>query len=58
VSDWVAVSAMVLKNSIATVMDELTAEGATDILVLKIENSRTDYEMPLEKRLSFVNSSS
>ena len=53
-----AVSAMVLKKSIATVMDELTAEGATDILVLKIENSRTDYEIPLEKRLSFVYSSS
>ncbi|KAN0069997.1 hypothetical protein V8E54_011578 [Elaphomyces granulatus] len=45
---WVAVSAMVLKKSIATVMDELTAEGATDILVLSIENSRTDEEMPPE----------
>jgi ATP phosphoribosyltransferase len=39
---------MVLKKSIATVMDELTAEGATDILVLTIENSRTDEEMPPE----------
>lgn len=38
---WVAVSAMVMKKQIATVMDELTAEGATDILVLDISNSRT-----------------
>lgn len=33
---------MVEKNRIATVMDELTAVGATDILVLDIANSRTD----------------
>jgi len=58
VSGWVAVSAMVLKKSIATVMDELTAEGATDILVLRIENSRTDDEIPPEKRLSFIYSPS
>ncbi|KAL1975893.1 hypothetical protein VTN31DRAFT_4285 [Thermomyces dupontii] len=38
---WVAVSAMVEKNSIATVMDDLEAVGATDILVLNIANSRT-----------------
>jgi len=38
---WVAVSSMVEKNLIATVMDDLTAAGATDILVLGIENSRT-----------------
>ena len=39
--EWVAVNAMVLKESIATVMDELTACGATDILVFNIANSRT-----------------
>lgn len=39
--EWVAVSSMVLKERIATVMDELTACGATDILVLNIANSRT-----------------
>ena len=39
--EWVAVSSMVLKERIATVMDELTACGATDILVLTIANSRT-----------------
>jgi ATP phosphoribosyltransferase len=39
--DWVAVSSMVEKQNIAPVMDELTAVGATDILVLGIENSRT-----------------
>ncbi|EDN09193.1 ATP phosphoribosyltransferase [Histoplasma mississippiense (nom. inval.)] len=38
---WVAVSSMVEKKSIATVMDRLTAVGATDILVLSISNSRT-----------------
>ena len=32
---------MVLKEKIASVMDELTACGATDILVLDIANSRT-----------------
>lgn len=37
-----AVSSMVEKNRIATVMDELTACGATDILVLDIKNSRTN----------------
>lgn len=40
-ADWVAVSSMVEKRMIATVMDELTAVGATDILVLQIANSRT-----------------
>lgn len=39
--DWVAVSSMVEKRTIATVMDDLTAAGATDILVLQIANSRT-----------------
>lgn len=38
---WVAVSAMVERKKIAIVMDELTAAGACDILVMKIENSRT-----------------
>ncbi|KAL1879661.1 ATP phosphoribosyltransferase (ATP-PRTase) (ATP-PRT) [Paecilomyces lecythidis] len=38
---WVAVSSMVEKKSIATVMDQLTEVGATDILVLTIANSRT-----------------
>ncbi|KAF2134151.1 ATP phosphoribosyltransferase [Dothidotthia symphoricarpi CBS 119687] len=39
---WVAIQAMVLRKDIAIAMDELTAAGATDILVTKIENSRTD----------------
>ncbi|GFN19397.1 ATP phosphoribosyltransferase (ATP-PRTase) (ATP-PRT) [Aspergillus tubingensis] len=38
---WVAVSSMVEKKKIATVMDDLTKVGATDILVLNIANSRT-----------------
>ncbi len=38
--DWVAVSSMVERQQIATAMDELTAVGATDILVLTIANSR------------------
>jgi ATP phosphoribosyltransferase-like protein len=38
---WVAVSSMVEKKKIATVMDELIKVGATDILVLNIANSRT-----------------
>lgn len=37
---WMAVSSMVEKKKIATVMDELTAMGATDILVLQIANTR------------------
>ncbi|KKY26429.1 putative atp phosphoribosyltransferase [Phaeomoniella chlamydospora] len=40
-AEWVAVSCMVEKKKIATVMDELTAVGATDILVLNIVNTRT-----------------
>jgi ATP phosphoribosyltransferase-like protein len=44
-SEWVAVSSMVEKRSIATVMDELTAVGATDILVLEIANTRTGLGM-------------
>lgn len=38
---WVAVQVMVLRNTIANVMDDLTAMGATDILVTKLENTRT-----------------
>ncbi|KAH8815482.1 ATP phosphoribosyltransferase [Xylogone sp. PMI_703] len=39
---WVAVSSMVEKKKIATVMDQLSEVGATDILVLDIANTRTD----------------
>ncbi|KZF26809.1 ATP phosphoribosyltransferase [Xylona heveae TC161] len=38
---WVALSSMVEKKQIATVMDNLEAVGASDILVLNIGNSRT-----------------
>lgn len=38
--DWVAVSTMVEKKKIATVMDSLVTVGATDILVLDIHNTR------------------
>jgi len=38
---WVAVSAMVEKKRIATVMDELVKVGATDIIVLDIHNTRS-----------------
>lgn len=37
---WVAVQAMVERKKIATVMDELTDVGATDIMVTKLENTR------------------
>lgn len=37
---WVAVSSMVEKKKIAVVMDDLTAVGATDILILDIANTR------------------
>ena len=40
-SDWVAVSSMVEKQKSAIVMDELGTVGATDILLLRIDNSRT-----------------
>ena len=39
---WVAVSVMVERKRIAVVMDELTSVGASDVLVTKIENSRTN----------------
>jgi ATP phosphoribosyltransferase len=38
---WVAVQAMVEKSKIAVTMDQLTEAGAEDILVMKIDNSRT-----------------
>ncbi|KAF2499739.1 HisG-domain-containing protein [Lophium mytilinum] len=38
---WVAVQVMVERKRIATAMDELTDIGACDILVMKIDNSRT-----------------
>ena len=38
---WLAVSVMVERKKIVPVMDELQELGATDILVTKIENSRT-----------------
>jgi ATP phosphoribosyltransferase-like protein len=38
--DWVAVSSMVQKKTIATTMDDLTRVGAQDILVLEIKNTR------------------
>ena len=39
--DWVAVSVMVLRSKVATIMDELSAIGAEDILTFKLQNSRT-----------------
>ena len=38
---WVAVSAMVESKKIGDTMDELEKAGAEDILVTKLENSRT-----------------
>lgn len=40
-ADWVAVQAMVERKKVANVMDELLELGATDILVTRIDNSRT-----------------
>lgn len=37
---WVAVSAMVKRTDIALVMDRLTEAGATDILVMRLDNTR------------------
>ena len=39
--EWVAISSMVEKKKVAAVMDELTDNGASDILVLDIANTRT-----------------
>jgi len=41
-SEWVAVEAMVERKKVATTMDELIKVGAEDILIMKIENSRTN----------------
>jgi len=38
--DWVAVSSMVEKSRIATIMDELMKAGAEDILVFNLDNCR------------------
>ncbi|KAF2832248.1 HisG-domain-containing protein [Ophiobolus disseminans] len=38
---WFAVQAMVLRKDIAIAMDKLTEVGASDLIVTKIENSRT-----------------
>jgi ATP phosphoribosyltransferase len=38
---WVAVQCMVEKKKIAETMDELESVGAQDILVTKLENTRT-----------------
>ena len=38
--DWVAVSSMVEKKNIATIMDELMKVGAEDILVFNLDNCR------------------
>lgn len=38
---WVAVQAMVLRKDIAVAMDKLNEVGASDLIVTKIENSRT-----------------
>ncbi|KAH9860663.1 ATP phosphoribosyltransferase (ATP-PRTase) (ATP-PRT) [Plenodomus biglobosus] len=38
---WLAVQAMVLRKDIAVAMDKLTEIGASDLIVTKIENSRT-----------------
>ncbi|KAH8109766.1 HisG-domain-containing protein [Phellopilus nigrolimitatus] len=38
--DWVAVSAMVERKNVATVMDNLMSTGAKDVLILKLDNCR------------------
>jgi ATP phosphoribosyltransferase len=37
---WVAVSSMVEKNKVATVMDELVRIGAEDVLIFNLDNCR------------------
>ncbi|KAL5482354.1 HIS1 [Sanghuangporus weigelae] len=39
-NNWVAVSVMVEKKNVATVMDKLVATGAEDVLLLKLDNCR------------------
>jgi ATP phosphoribosyltransferase len=38
--NWVAVSSMVEKNKVATIMDELVKVGAEDVLVFNLDNCR------------------
>lgn len=38
--NWVAVSSMVEKNQVATIMDDLVKIGAIDILVFNLDNCR------------------
>ena len=38
---WVAVSAMVERNRIATAMDDLIRAGAEDVLTMSLDNTRT-----------------
>jgi ATP phosphoribosyltransferase len=38
--DWVAVSSLVEKKNIATIMDELMKIGAEDILIFNLDNCR------------------
>ena len=38
--DWVAVSSMVEKKDVATVMDRLVEVGAEDVLITKLDNCR------------------
>lgn len=40
-SGWVAVQAMVERKNVALTMDELTEIGACDIIITRMENSRT-----------------
>ncbi|KAF2842838.1 HisG-domain-containing protein [Patellaria atrata CBS 101060] len=39
---WVAIQAMVAKKDAADIMDQLTEIGACDILLMKLENTRTE----------------
>lgn len=39
---WVAVQVMVERKKVATTMDELAKIGAEDIIITKIENTRTN----------------
>jgi ATP phosphoribosyltransferase len=38
--EWVAVSSMVEKKDVATVMDRLVQTGAEDVLIVKLDNCR------------------
>ncbi|KAJ3274134.1 ATP phosphoribosyltransferase (ATP-PRTase) (ATP-PRT) [Terramyces sp. JEL0728] len=41
--NWVAVSSMVLKKEVVQIMDDLTAIGAEDIMVMEIHNCRIGH---------------